>query len=142
MEGFTPVSGLVGGALIGLAASLLLYLNGRVAGISGILGGLLPPAVIDTHWRIAFLAGLPIGAFLWSWFAGRPPFQVPVDTTLLVVGGVITGLGVQVGRGCTSGHGVCGLSRLSARSAVATVTFMLATFATVYVVRHVLGGAT
>ena len=139
MEGVTPVAALVGGALIGFAASLLLHFNGRVAGVSGILGGLLPPSVEDRGWRIAFLVGLPIGAFVWGTFAGQPSFEVPVSTPVLLVGGVVTGLGVRWARGCTSGHGVCGLARLSMRSFVATLTFLAAAFLTVFFVRHAAG---
>ena len=140
MESFTPVSALIGGAVIGLAATLLLLLNGRIAGVSGILQGLLPPAKGDADWRLAFLIGLPVGAFLYFQVSGDAAF-ITIDATVpvLIVGGVITGLGVRWGGGCTSGHGVCGLGRLSGRSLVATLTFMVTTFITVYVVRHVVG---
>lgn len=140
MEGFTPVSALIGGALIGLGATFLLLLDGRIAGISGILGGLLPPAKGDADWRFAFLIGLPVGAFLYVQVSGGVPFTIDADFPALIVGGVITGLGVRWGGGCTSGHGVCGLGRLSGRSLVATLTFMATTFITVYVVRHAVGG--
>ncbi len=140
MENFTPISALIGGALIGVAATLLLVLNGRIAGVSGILGGLLPPKAGDAGWRFAFLAGLPIGTLLYIGAAGGVPFAIEATTPILIVGGIITGVGVRWGGGCTSGHGVCGLGRLSARSLVATVTFMAATLVTVLVVRHVFGG--
>ena len=139
MESFTPVSALVGGALIGLGAALLLLLNGRIAGVSGILDGLLPPGQGDANWRVAFLIGLPVGAFLYFQVAGGALFVIEATVPILLVGGVITGLGVRWGSGCTSGHGVCGLGRLSGRSLVATMTFMVTTFVTVYVVRHAIG---
>ena len=139
MENFTPISALIGGALIGTAAALLLVINGRIAGVSGILGGLLPPKTSDARWRVAFLVGLPIGALSYIQAAGGVPFAIEATTPMLIAGGLITGVGVRWGGGCTSGHGVCGLGRLSARSLVATVTFMATTLVTVLVVRHVLG---
>jgi hypothetical protein len=140
MENFTPVSALIGGAIIGGAASLLLLFNGRVAGISGILGGLLSPVRGDTLWRIVFLAGLGGGAFAWTRIAPSASLTVEAGLPLLVVGGFLTGLGARLGGGCASGHGVCGLGRLSTRSLVAVAIFMLTCGATVWVMRHALGG--
>jgi uncharacterized membrane protein YedE/YeeE len=131
----------VGGAFIGLAASALLLLNGRIAGISGILGGALEPDCSDRAWRLLFLLGLPLGAFASSAFTGRAPIEMAASTPVLVVAGLLVGFGTRLGSGCTSGHGVCGLARRSKRSLVATVTFMLTAAITVFAVRHVLGGA-
>lgn len=134
---FTPWSALGGGALIGLASVLLMALNGRVAGISGIAGGLLAPGTPDRGWRAAFIAGLILAPLVYALFAGElPEVTIPVGIPMLIAGGVLVGLGTQLGSGCTSGHGVCGMSRLSPRSIAATITFMTAGFATVFVVRH------
>ena len=140
MENFTPLSALIGGALIGGAATLLLMLNGRIAGIAGILGGLLPAEKGDGLWRLLFLAGLVIGAFAHAALSGGAPLVIDATVPMLIAGGLITGFGARLGGGCTSGHGVCGLGRLSPRSLAATCVFMAATFATVFVVRHVIGG--
>jgi uncharacterized membrane protein YedE/YeeE len=141
MESFTPVSALCGGALIGLSAALLLLTNGRIAGISGIVGGLLTPAADGRWWRAAFLGGLVAGAVLTRWAGGGPPTLTMITGAPgLVVAGVLVGVGTRVGNGCTSGHGVCGIARLSPRSLAATGTFMLTGALTVFVVRHVLGG--
>jgi len=140
MENFTPVSALIGGALIGGAATLLLVLNGLIAGIAGILGGLLPAAKGDATWRLLFLAGLIIGAFAYAALSGSAPLVIDASVPMLIAGGLITGFGARLGGGCTSGHGVCGLGRLSARSLVATCVFMAATFVTVTVIRHGIGG--
>jgi hypothetical protein len=139
---FTPGAGLAGGALIGLASAALLLANGRIAGISGILGGCLAAARGDAAWRLAFLAALPLGAWL-ATLAGvaAPGFAITSNPFVLVAGGLLVGFGTRLGNGCTSGHGVCGLSRGSRRSLVATSTFMLAAALTVLVVRHLLGGA-
>ena len=141
MDNFSPVSALVGGSLIGLSAAILLYSNGRIAGVSGILFGVLSPTWDDTPWRLAFIAGLIGGAGLFGVIAGD---VVTVSLTsswpLLVAGGLLVGAGTQTGQGCTSGHGVCGIGRLSRRSIVATVTFMAAAGLTVFVVRHIIGG--
>jgi uncharacterized protein len=136
---FTPWPALAGGALIGLAAAMLLLLNGRIAGISGVLGELasLPR---DRTWRLAFLAGLIGAPLLYGMVATLPAARIEAGTGLLVAGGLLVGLGARYGAGCTSGHGVCGLARLSPRSAVATLLFMSAGFVTVFVLRHVLGG--
>lgn len=141
MTEFTPLVSALGGMMIGLAAVLLMAFNGRIAGISGILGGLLPPSPApDRAWRVAFLAGMVAAPLTYSAFAGSmPEIQVPIGTPLLVVGGLIVGSGLAYSSGCTSGHGVCGIARLSPRSIVATLTFMATTAVTVFVVRHVFG---
>lgn len=138
-DAFTPWSSLAGGVLIGLSAALLILGSGRVAGISGIVGGLLKPGGPDTVWRLAFLGGLLSAPLLWRLFAALPEAQPVAGGGLLVVAGLLVGIGTRYGSGCTSGHGVCGLSRLSPRSLVATLAFMGAGFVTVYVVRHLLG---
>ncbi len=138
---FTPVASLVGGLLIGLAAALLWILNGRVAGISGIVGELLGPAPGEGRWRLAFVVGLVGGGALVRLFHPSA-FTVPHGSTaLLAASGVLVGFGTRLANGCTSGHGVCGISRLSPRSLAATVIFMAAGIATVYVVRHLVGVA-
>jgi len=138
---FTPWSSLTGGIVLGIASALFILINGRILGISGILGGLLPPKIGDTSWRIAFLLGM---------FAAPTVFHsvVPVEYItaprieatewMIVVAGLLVGVGTRYASGCTSGHGVCGLSRLSPRSLVATASFMSAGFVTVYVVRHLI----
>ena len=136
---FTPWSALIGGVLVGLAAASFLLLNGRIAGISGILGGLLTPTVGDISWRIAFLAGLIGAPALWALVDQLPPIEINAGYPALILAGLIVGVGTRYGSGCTSGHGVCGLSRLSPRSLVATLSFMFAGFATVFVIRHLLG---
>ena len=133
---FTPWASLAGGMLIGLAAALLILFHGRIAGISGILSGLLRPRQGDLGWRIAFLAGLVGTPLLWQLWQALPPVQIDAGTPALVVAGLLVGVGVRYGAGCTSGHGVCGLSRLSPRSLAATCTFMAAGFLTVYLLRH------
>ncbi|XAH21221.1 YeeE/YedE family protein [Xylophilus sp. GW821-FHT01B05] len=137
---FTPWASLAGGALIGLAAALLLLLNGRIAGISGIVGGLLGRSVAgDRLWRVLFVAGLLLAVPLWHAFGALPLPHIAAGTPTLIAAGLLVGLGTRYGAGCTSGHGVCGLSRGSPRSLVATAAFMAAGFATVYLVRHLLG---
>jgi len=136
---FTPYSALAGGVLIGLGTAVLLLLNGRIAGISGILGGLLTRTPGETGWRLAFTVGLLVGPALWLLVHALPPIHINTGYPLLVAAGLLVGIGTRYGSGCTSGHGVCGLSRLSPRSLVATLTFMGAGFATVFVVRHLLG---
>jgi uncharacterized membrane protein YedE/YeeE len=136
---FTPWASLVGGLLIGLAIAMFLLLNGRIAGISGILGGLLRPAKGDIGWRIAFIAGLIFSPIAFSVAAPLPAVQIDAGTTSLVMAGLLVGIGTRYGSGCTSGHGVCGISRLSPRSMVATTLFMLAGFITVFVTRHLIG---
>lgn len=136
---FTPAASAAGGVLIGLSAALFVLFNGRIAGISGVLGGLLKPVRGDIAWRVAFVAGL-IGAPLgYALFAGLPHLQIDASSGALVAAGLLVGAGARLGSGCTSGHGVCGLSRLSPRSLVATATFMAAGFVTVYIARHLLG---
>jgi uncharacterized membrane protein YedE/YeeE len=135
---FTPWTSLAGGLLIGLAAALLFLLNGRIAGISGILGGLFRPAGGDVAWRISFLLGLVLAPAIYRMLSPLPAVQVEADIPLLISAGLLVGIGTRYGSGCTSGHGVCGLSRLSPRSLAATIAFMLAGFATVLVVRHLL----
>jgi uncharacterized protein len=135
---FTPWASLAGGLLIGTAAAMLLLLNGRVAGISGILGGLLRPQAGDTGWRVAFMLGLVAAPLLYQLVAPLPRVQIDAGTAGLVVAGLLVGMGTRYGSGCTSGHGVCGLSRLSLRSLVATAAFMVAGFVTVFVVRHLI----
>jgi uncharacterized protein len=144
---FAPWHALAGGALIGLAAALLVAFNGRVAGISGVLGELLggavsgdPRARCDRTWRLAFLAGLIGAPLLYGLIATLPQPRFDAGTMQLVLGGLLVGLGTRFAAGCTSGHGVCGLSRLSPRSLVATLAFMAAGFATVFVLRHVVAG--
>lgn len=140
MENFTPIESLVGGGLIGLSAVLLMLLNGRIAGISGIVGGLLSGDRSEAGWRIAFITGLIAAPFAYALFAGNmPAIQVPVSTPLMILGGILIGFGSALGSGCTSGHGVCGIARLSPRSMVATATFMTTGIATTFVIRHMLG---
>jgi uncharacterized protein len=141
MQHFTPVPALLGGALVGLACSILLLLNGRIAGISGIFGGLLFRKPGDVAWRVAFLLGLLAGgAALLAFHPTAFPAAASRPLGLLAVAGLLVGYGSRLGGGCTSGHGVCGLSRFSAHSLVATVTFMLAGLVTVFVSARVLGG--
>lgn len=133
---FTPWTSLAGGMLIGLAAALFILLEGRIAGISGILGGLLSPRRGDTAWRLLFLGGITAAPLSWVVFGEAPAMRVEAGWTTLVAAGLLVGLGTRYGAGCTSGHGVCGVSRLSPRSLAATVTFVLAGFVTVWLVRH------
>ncbi len=139
---FTPFASLAGGALIGAAAVLLMFLHGRIAGATGILAGILMPANrADWSWRVAMLLGMVTAPGLILVLTGQmPTIEVPVSTAALLLGGLIVGVGVTLGSGCTSGHGVCGMARLSPRSIAATLTFMVTTFMTVYLMRHVLGG--
>jgi uncharacterized membrane protein YedE/YeeE len=134
---FTPWTALAGGLLIGVAASAFVLLNGRIAGISGILGGLLRPARGDIAWRVAFLAGLIGAPLFYGLVAALPEARIEAGGGTLIAAGLLVGLGTRYGSGCTSGHGVCGLSRLSPRSLVATVAFMLAGFVIVFVLRHI-----
>jgi hypothetical protein len=138
---FTPWASTAGGILIGLATALLLLANGRVAGISGILGGLLRPARGDVAWRVAFIAGLFLAPIVWLTMRAMPPAQIDHSPALLAAGGLLVGIGTRFGSGCTSGHGVCGIARLSPRSLLATACFVGAGFVTVFVVRHLFGGA-
>ena len=140
-EAFTPWSSLAGGVLIGLAAALMVVLLGRIAGISGILGGLLQKAtwgsVRQWGWRAAFVAGMLLAPMLWQMFAPLPAMQMPSNPMLIISAGLLVGFGTRLGSGCTSGHGVCGLSRLSIRSLAATLMFMATGVATVFIMRHV-----
>lgn len=139
MTEFTPWTSLVGGVLIGIASILLMALHGRIAGMTGILSGVIPPLGTDWNWRIAFLAGAIAAPPIYLLLGGTVSFAVPVSTAALIVSGLIVGVGVFFGSGCTSGHGICGMARLSPRSIVATCVFMLATFITVFITRHILG---
>ena len=133
---FTPGSALAGGVLIGIAAALFVLLNGRIAGISGIVGGLLRPSRGDVAWRAAFVVGLVGAPWVYRLVAVLPPLRIDASDGALILAGLLVGIGTRYGSGCTSGHGVCGLSRLSVRSLAATAAFMGAGFATVFVLRH------
>jgi hypothetical protein len=133
---FTPWTSLAGGLLIGAGIALFALLNGRIAGISGIVGGLLRPSKGETAWRIVFLAGLVGAPLVWRLFAALPEARVDAGYPLLVAAGLLVGVGTRYGSGCTSGHGICGLSRRSPRSIMATVAFMATGFITVWLVRH------
>ena len=136
---FTPWSALAGGVLIGIAAALLLLVTGRIAGVSGIVGGLLRPTPGDIGWRIAFVVGMLLAPLVFIAASALPPLQIAAGYPMLIAGGLLVGLGTRYGSGCTSGHGVCGVARASPRSIAATLAFMLAGFVTVYLVRHVFG---
>jgi uncharacterized membrane protein YedE/YeeE len=137
MDNFTPYSALIGGLLIGIATTLLLIFNGRVCGVSGILGGLFQRDYRDASWRIAFLAGLIVAPVMYRLFGGHlPSVQIESSAALLVIAGLLVGFGTRLGTGCTSGHGVCGIGRGSTRSFVATAVFLAAAIATVFVTRH------
>lgn len=135
---FTPVASLAGGVLIGIAAAALMLLRGRMLGVSGIVGGLLQKAAGDTAWRVAFLLGLLAAPALWALVAPPAPFRNAAGWGVLVAAGLLVGWGTRRASGCTSGHGVCGIARLSPRSLAATGLFMAAGMATVYVTRHLL----
>jgi uncharacterized membrane protein YedE/YeeE len=140
MTEFTPFPAILGGIMIGLSAVILMALIGRIAGMTGIVSGILPP--VDNHWlwRSVFLAGAVCGPALYLAFTGKMiEFAVPAGYPALVSSGLIVGVGVTFGSGCTSGHGVCGMARFSPRSIVATCVFMFAAFATVFVLRHIIG---
>ncbi len=140
-DNFLLLAGLAGGAAIGMGAAVMLYFNGRIAGISGILGGLLQKVNSDTVWRLAFLLGMPAGVWLTTLLRGTPlTIELDASPPLLIIAGVLVGFGTRLGSGCTSGHGVCGLARLSPRSLAATGTFMAVAAITVYVMHHVVGG--
>lgn len=141
MTEFTPVLSLLGGTLIGLSAVLLMAFHGRIAGMTGILSGLLPPVTSDWAWRAAFLVGAVIAPNLVLGLSDHAiAFSSPVPLPWVIIGGLIVGVGVYFGSGCTSGHGVCGMARLSPRSIAATTTFMATAVATVFFTRHLLGG--
>ncbi|CNC00812.1 YeeE/YedE family protein [Yersinia intermedia] len=133
---FTPYSALAGGAILGVAVTFLLLATGRIAGISGILGGLLPPKAGDSGWRLAFIIGLVISPLVYSLFTALPAIQIDAGLPTLILAGLLVGVGTRYGAGCTSGHGVCGLARFSPRSLVATLSFMFTGFITVGLVRH------
>ena len=134
---FTPWASLAGGVVLGLAVALFILLNGRVLGVSGILGGLARPRKGDLGWRVAFVAGLLVAPTLWRLFAEVPTPRIDTSLPVLVIAGLLVGWGTRYAAGCTSGHGVCGLARLSRRSLAATLTFMAAGIAMVFLVRHV-----
>jgi len=136
---FTPWSALAGGVLVGIAVAMFALLNGRIAGISGVVAGLLKPTAGDVAWRLAFVIGLVGSPLLYALFAVLPKPQIAAEYGALVLAGLLVGIGTRYGSGCTSGHGVCGLSRLSPRSLFATLAFMAAGFATVFIARHLLG---
>ncbi len=135
---FTPLSALIGGLIIGTSAALFVLFNGRIAGISGTVAGLLKPKRHDFGWRLAFIGGILIAPILYRLISPLPESHIESGTGLLILAGVLVGVGTRYGSGCTSGHGVCGLSRFSPRSLVATLAFMFTGFATVFIVRHVL----
>ena len=137
---FTPYSATVGGLVIGLATAIFFLGAGRIAGISGIVGGLLSPKRGDISWRLLFVGGLLAAPLVWRLFAPLPEMEIDSGWPVVVIAGLLVGYGTRLGSGCTSGHGVCGISRLSMRSLVATATFMAAGFVTVGVARHLLAG--
>ena len=138
MENFTPVSGLVGGVLIGLAVALMMLLNGRLAGISGIVSGMLSSKAGNMVWRLAFVAGLMLGALAYVLASGGPlTVNVLASPPAILIGGLLVGFGTRMGSGCTSGHGLCGLALLSRRSVVATAVFFGVAMLTVFLTRHV-----
>lgn len=136
---FTPIPSLLGGMILGVAAALYVLLHGRILGISGIISGLLHPKVGDWSWRLAFALGLLTSSFLAALIFGiLPVVEVDASWLTVIIAGLLVGFGVQYGSGCTSGHGICGLSRLSPRSLVATLSFMTAGFLVVFVIRHLI----
>lgn len=141
MTEFTPITGLVGGMLIGIASALMLWGSGRITGISGIFGGLLAPSQGEFGWRAAFITGLIVGGLVWTLISGSPlPVDLQVSWPVMLLAGLLVGFGTRLGGGCTSGHGVCGIARLSPRSLVAVATFMVAAAITTFISRHVIGG--
>jgi uncharacterized membrane protein YedE/YeeE len=139
MENFTPVSGLIGGLLIGLAAALLLLLNGRISGISGIVGGMLTTKGSEVGWRVVFVVGLLLGAFIYMLATGGAiPVRMQASVPVLVAAGLLVGFGTRLGSGCTSGHGLCGIARLSRRSIVASAVFFGVAMLTVFLTHHAL----
>lgn len=138
MDTFTPVSSLVGGLLIGLSAAILILFNGRIAGISGILSGAFFSTKHEKRWRLVFLLGLFASPFIYRLFTELPSLDISDNLAKIVLAGLLVGFGTRLGSGCTSGHGVCGIARLSVRSIVATMVFMAAAILTVYITKHVL----
>jgi uncharacterized membrane protein YedE/YeeE len=136
---FTPWSAVIGGVIIGVAVAMFVLVNGRIAGISGIIGGLVRPTYPDLAWRAAFVLGLLLAPVIYARIAMLPAIEIDANYPTIIVAGLLVGVGTRYGAGCTSGHGVCGVSRMSPRSLVATLSFMAAGFATVFVVRHVAG---
>lgn len=139
MTDFTPLQSLLGGALIGLSAVLLMALHGRIAGMTGILSGIIPPLAADWQWRAAFLAGAVVAPLIYLAAGGEIALSIPIGIPAVILGGLLVGIGVHFGNGCPSGHGICGIARLSPRSIVAVITFMITAFITVFVVRHLIG---
>jgi uncharacterized membrane protein YedE/YeeE len=139
MQNFTPYSAFLGGSLIGLSAALLMYFNGRVAGISGMISGAFDVKNSENHWRLFFLGGLILAAVIFNLFAPHVPATYSRSTLLLIISGILVGYGTRLGNGCTSGHAVCGMARLSMRSIAATITFMSVAILTVFITRHLLG---
>jgi uncharacterized protein len=139
VENFTPVSGLIGGLLIGLSTVLLILFNGRIAGISGIVGGLLARKGSEIGWRAVFVVGLLLGAFVYMLATGVAlPVNVQASMPVMVIAGLLVGFGTRLGSGCTSGHGICGIARFSRRSIVATLVFFVTAIITVFLAQHVL----
>ncbi|WP_137156807.1 YeeE/YedE thiosulfate transporter family protein [Rhizobium sp. FKL33] len=141
MTDFTPVQSLFGGGLIGLSAVLLMAFHGRIAGMTGLLAGVLPPLPFDWPWRATFLLGAALSPILWLKSGGEITFESPAAPWALAAGGFVVGLGVVLGGGCPSGHGVCGIARFSKRSIAATLTFMATAFLSVFILRHLIGAA-
>jgi uncharacterized protein len=141
MANFTPISAAIGGALIGLSATLLMLLTGRIAGISGIFGGLLQFTSSDKTWRIAFVAGLILAPVIAGWLGhAMPSPQLPASSVIIIAAGLLVGFGSRLAGGCTSGHGICGVARFSERSLIATAIFLVAAIVVVALTRHVFGG--
>lgn len=138
MQNFTPVSALLGGALIGISTLILFWFNGRIAGISSIMSGLLTTSGSNRHWRLAFLSGLLLGAAIWQGFYPETiPLRQNYPLAMIMTGGFLVGFGTRIGSGCTSGHGICGIALLSMRSIFATLIFMGSGLLTVYLLRHI-----
>jgi uncharacterized membrane protein YedE/YeeE len=136
---FTPYASFAGGLLIGIAAAMLILFNGRIAGVSGIIGQLLNGVNRDNLWRIAFVLGIVVAPAIWQAWIGDLEIEIETNALWLIIAGLLVGVGTSHGSGCTSGHGICGLSRFSMRSVIATLSFMISGMLTVYIVRHVLG---
>ena len=136
---FTPYASFAGGLLIGIAAAILILFNGRIAGVSGIIGQLLNGVNRDNLWRIAFVLGIVVAPAIWQAWIGDLEIEIQTNALWLIIAGLLVGVGTSHGSGCTSGHGICGLSRFSMRSVIATLSFMMSGMLTVYIVRHVLG---